>query len=272
MRKKRLVALDVDRTLLTDDYRVLPEISNAVAQAREDGVLIVLATARAPEAVRHVLTDLGEVDGVICCGGALTMKLWADTWQVVPGSDDSFVPMDLVHAVVRQARELDMPLAVYTMEGAFVDQMEPVLGEEFRLTGMNASECDLLDIRVPVAKFLAIARPGQIPILHEFRQAFDEPLSCVFSHGNLLEVMQKGVSKGRGLISLTTSLGVDTTNVVAIGDSENDLSMFAVAGLAIAMGNGSAEVRAAADWVTSTNNEAGVAAALFRCRRELWEA
>jgi Cof subfamily protein (haloacid dehalogenase superfamily) len=270
MEAKWLVALDVDRTVLTDDYRILPEVRDAVARTRADAVLVALATARAPGAVRHVLAELGEVDAVVCCGGALIMSHSAAGWQINPGTDHPFVPVDMVRLVVQQARAMNVPLAAYTANGVYVDRMEPVLADEFRLTGMEAEQRDLMKLTTPVAKLLAVARLGEEAILHDLRQVFDRSLSCVFSHGNLLEIMQTGVSKGKALLRLSESLGIVTENVVAIGDSENDLSMFAAAGLTIAMGNGIEEIKATANWVTSTNNEAGVAAALSRCRRELW--
>src|SRR4051794_30920324 len=127
MEAKWLVALDVDRTVLTDDYRVLPEVRDAVARTRADTVLVALATARAPGAVRHVLAELGEVDAVVCCGGALIMSHSAAGWQIDPGTDHPFVPADMVRLVVHQARAMDVPVAVYTPNGVYVDRMEPVL-------------------------------------------------------------------------------------------------------------------------------------------------
>lgn len=271
MTKRWLVALDVDRTTLTDDYCVLPIVREAVAKARQAGVYVALVTARAPEAVRHVLKDLGDVDATICFGGALAMLPGENGWQVGPGSETPFILPHQLASVVLKARELDVPLAAYTIDGVFVDRMESVLEDEFRLTGMTGKEHDLLSLPAPVAKVLAIGRAGRDEVLHNLRHAFAGELACVFSHENLLEIMKEGISKGNALLSLANTFGVSAADTIAIGDSENDLSMFAVAGLAIAMGNATDEVKVAAHRVTTTNNEGGVAAALLYCHDNVWK-
>lgn len=84
------------------------------------------------------------------------------------------------------------------------------------------------------------------------------------SHPCNIELNPKGVSKASGLKEVCRRLGIDMSEVVAVGDSLNDLAMIREAGLGVAMGNAQEEVKKAADWTTVTNEEDGVAEVIFK--------
>lgn len=91
-----------------------------------------------------------------------------------------------------------------------------------------------------------------------------------FSHATYLEITHLGVDKAAALLALGQRLGIAPTEMVAIGDQENDMAMLQVATLGIAMGNAPPVVQAVADWVTDTNNRDGVAAAIERLQVTGW--
>lgn len=263
--KPWLVALDVDGTILTNGYQVLPEVRAAIQTARRDGVTVALATARSLDAMRHVLDETGGVDAAICFGGAVT--LWP--METVPVAEATLAPGQIAE-VARFARGLDVSLALYGLHEVYVDRMDARLETEFRMTGLTAVETDLTLLDRPVIKGLAISDRHDASSLHTLQARFGAEMSVLFSHVNFMEIMRSGVSKGGAVSALAGRLGVAMDRVIVMGDSENDLSMFAAAGVPIAMGNASDRVKAQARWVTLTNDEGGVAAALDRCRDELW--
>lgn len=255
----QLVALDVDGTILTRDYRVLPEVRAAIQGARSSGVTVALATARSFPAMHHVLEDIGGVDAAICFGGALTLH----PTDAEPLATTTLSRSEL-EAIVVDARRLGVSLALYSLREVYVDRLDDHLRHEFEMTGAVGVETDLLSLEVPVIKGLALSDPSDPSALHELRALHAGRLGLVFSHVNFLEIMRAGVSKGHAVADLAGRLGVPMSEVMVVGDSENDLSMFAVAGLAVAMGNAPPEVQAKAHWVTRSNQEAGVAAAFAR--------
>lgn len=265
MNRPALVAIDVDGTILTKDHRVLPEVRQAIQEVRRVGVTVALATARSLRAMEHVLEDIGGVDAAICFGGALTQY----PTNAVPRAAATLTP-DQIAEIVATARGLDVSLALYSLREVFVDRLDARLRHEFMVTGLQGTEGDLTKLNAPIIKALAISERSDPSGLHVLKDQFGADMSVVFSHVNFLEVMRSGVSKGQAVAALRKRLGVAASDVVAIGDSENDLSMFAVAGRAIAMGNAPEAVRAAAHWVTTTCEEAGVAIAIARCRAEIW--
>ena len=265
-----MLALDVDRTLLTDDYRLLPEVQKAVLAARAHGVTVALVTARGPAALRAVLGELGEVDAVVAFGGALVLP--SLTAPAIASDRLLDVPIDLKDAlrVVRTARRLGLSLACHMYDRVYVDAIDEHLDREFVHTGQRYETADLAAIDERPYKFLAISAHERLDLLHALRGELGASLSCAFSHANYLEIGASGVTKGAGLRALASALGVDRKAITAIGDSENDLAMFAEAGLPIAMGNASMQVKAAARWITEANGDAGVARAIERCMREVW--
>lgn len=255
----RLVALDVDGTILTKDYRVLPEVRSAIQTARSAGVMVALATARSLPAMHHVLEDIGGVDAAICFGGALTLH----PTDAEPRAEAA-LSREEIAGIVLDARRMGISLALYSLREAYVDKLDDRLRHEFEMTGATGVEVDLLTLDTPVIKGLALSDAADSTGLHTLQARHAQSLSVVFSHLNFLEIMRAGVSKGRAVADLAERLGVPLSDVMVVGDSENDLSMFAVAGTAVAMGNASPEVQARAHWVTRTNQDAGVAAAFQR--------
>jgi Cof subfamily protein (haloacid dehalogenase superfamily) len=88
--------------------------------------------------------------------------------------------------------------------------------------------------------------------------------TATFSKPNYLEIVPIGVDKAKALVKLANSLGIELSQVAALGDGQNDIEMLREAGLGIAMGNASDAVKSAADWITGTNDEDGVAQAVRR--------
>ena len=124
---------------------------------------------------------------------------------------------------------------------------------------------DLLEDGVEPNKILLIATErGSSRALHAIADSVQSLSSAAFSKPNYLEIVPKGANKAAALVHLVGILGLDLSQVAAIGDGYNDIEMIREAGLGIAMGNAPATVQSAADWVTGTNNEAGVALAVRR--------
>jgi hydroxymethylpyrimidine pyrophosphatase-like HAD family hydrolase len=101
-------------------------------------------------------------------------------------------------------------------------------------------------------------------VLLTIRESIRSLSTATFSKTNYLEVLPVGVNKAKALGILSETLGLELSQVAAIGDAPNDLEMLKEVGLPIAMGNASSEVKAAAEWVVGTNDEAGVAQAARR--------
>ncbi|WP_017727932.1 Cof-type HAD-IIB family hydrolase [Halalkalibacterium ligniniphilum] len=278
----KIFATDMDGTLLNDERRVTKENAIAIKEAQEAGVMVVVVTGRDYSEAQKPLEDAGIHCPIICVNGAEERDEKGKVIRSVPIlKKDALFISDVL-------REHDIYFELYTNEGAFTDHHEKALqvvidvlqssGSEDSIEKMRAIaeerfitaavtevasyEHILQDERQQVYKFLAFSlndekRDKAKQILSE-----TDRFAVSSSASENLEITNKHAQKGIALTNFAERLGVDMKDVVVIGDNLNDLSMFEVAGHAIAMDNAVEEIKSKAHSLTSSNEESGVAEAL----------
>lgn len=255
----RLLAVDMDGTLLTSDRRILPEVVSAFAAARKSGLPIVPASARSPAALKHLLAELGHSGPCICFSGA-----WAGDIE----ANGTVTNVDLSRKIIHQTA-LAIALAAekkglvpnwYTEDQWFVSRISPAVERLMRSTRQTPLPVDGFDRAPPPNKILIV---GERVLLDELTEHLDSrqglELDWSYSHSTYLEIMPKGADKLVALLRLASRFGIAIHEISAVGDADNDLRMVESVGFGVAMGNGTLAVREAARWVTSSNDEAGVA-------------
>jgi hydroxymethylpyrimidine pyrophosphatase-like HAD family hydrolase len=254
-----LIALDLDGTLLNSAEEISPGNRAAITAAMRAGIRVVLVTGRGADAPEEFARDLGLNLPVICAHGALTKDFLAN--RVL-----GHIPVPLRYAVpmIEYAEANALDAAVYTEEhfhrlkGA-KRYMSDMLGPAWREV---ASFRDILPVAPTMIRFLGRAASSAI------RETFGEmPVHFKYeTWGDFeeLAVTSLEATKKNALERLCADLKVSPENVMAVGDSRNDVPMMRWAGVGVAMANASAEVRAAVDNVTESNDADGVARAIER--------
>lgn len=261
----RLIASDVDGTLLTPDHRITPAVREAVLTARAAGVDVVLASARGPKAMKHLLAELGTLDigPFIAFQGALVGQYRADgTLEVLHSTR---LDLDVARTVVAEAIAAGSTVNWYDDERWYFSEWNGYGEWEAKATGVDPDgrlgPDQLGGARGPHKLMLPPSNedPELIP-----RLAASLPAGAVghMSGEHYLEVVAPGVDKSWGLAQLRDDRGLEADQVAAVGDGPNDLGMFALAGTAVAMANASEHVRAQASFVTGSNLEDGLAQAI----------
>jgi Cof subfamily protein (haloacid dehalogenase superfamily) len=263
----RLVATDLDGTLLRDDRTVSARTRAALRAAREAGVLVVPVTARQPVGVRHLAREAGFAEWAVCSNGALGVhlttgerlfeesiavaaqqRLVAALAERVPG---------LLHVSVRDGGEGFVAQEGYAALATFEDHKRDVS----TMTGHALAEV----LAEPSLKLVVRHPELGVPELLEVARALDhQDVALTHSGAPFLEVMGASVSKASGVERLCARLGVDRADVVAFGDAANDVELVAWAGHGVAVANAVPEVIAVADEVTASNEDDGVALVLER--------
>jgi Cof subfamily protein (haloacid dehalogenase superfamily) len=252
----KLVALDVDDTLLRSDLSVAPYTLETILAAKKRGVVFCIATGRMHRAVKKLI-DMGIDGPSICFGGA----------QVV-GADGTVlfqrgIKGALFREIVEFARQEHAYLQAYDSENFYYENHSEHSVFYEKLSGFAGIHTDFLSRAFDSPKLLIIdtkQRVEELGILA--RQRFGGRLSISTSRPTFLEIVDPSVSKGEALEDLAKRLGVSREQVMAIGDGRIDKSMIEYAGLGIAVENAAAEVKAAADYITASNDEDGVALAI----------
>lgn len=262
----RMIALDVDGTLLTSRGELTDGTVQAIRAARETGVQVVLSTGRsAPEAVW--LAQLAGCGGkAVCLGGAAIADM-ADgrhlhRWDIAAGA---------ARPVLEALRGKRLACMVFAGEANLLD---PDSSRFFRANYPYPAYLDttitvedlpkwLETHRQPLTKIHAEGDPAIFPpLLEQLRRI--PGIALTSSGADNFEIVADGVDKGKALCLLAREWGIAPPEIAAIGDSDNDLAMLRAVGCPVAMGNASEEVKAAAGLVTDCNDEDGVAKAIWR--------
>lgn len=269
----KLIATDMDGTFLDDDKRIPAENLKALAECADRGIEIVPATGRTLLGIPEEIKNLPGVRYAITANGAAVVDLKEN--QTVASCH---MPIEMAIQIMTMAKESphDIMYDVY-IEGvgytseyfyqntekyvpspglaAHVRRTRRIVSDHIAYAKERGDDADKVNLY-----FLDMA------VREEMRRRLGEIPGILVSSSipNNLEVNAAGAEKGSALLRLAEHLGMKREETMAFGDGENDLTMIQMAGIGVAMANGEEKVKAAADYVTSTNNEAGVAAAIRR--------
>ena len=260
----RLIASDLDDTLLTPDLTISQGNQKALKAAAEMGVQIVLATGRMVQSTIPYAEKLG-IEGIIILSynGALVYSVGEA--KVFDAS-----PLSLVAAkrVIKRFLDYEFMINVYYDDRLYQEKETPQGRDYARIAGVEPIlvHQDLRDF-LPGSphKVLGMGQPDVLdkiqPLLAE---EFRNEISFTRSKPWYLEALQWGLSKGTALERLANKLSIGRDEVMAIGDAPNDVEMLSWAGTGVAMGNGHSAALDAADVVAPDHREDGVAWAVQR--------
>ena len=271
MGKIRLIGLDLDGTLLDGSKKITKRSQDALERAAQEGVYLEPITGRPHEGIPGFVPALPYFRYFISCNGAairdgkegrmvrqrlispqdshrlgllLTQhrvpyevlvdgigysEQWIYDFLIQRSPNNSFLPR-----YIRETRRIVPSLEAFLAEGKGLEEI-------LVMSGTKERQEELLT---------------QIQALAQLHIVFPAP--------SMMELTAKDVNKGEAMLSLAASLGIEREEVMAIGDSGNDLEMLRAAGLSVAMGNASPEVKEKAKFITASNEEDGVARAIER--------
>jgi Cof subfamily protein (haloacid dehalogenase superfamily) len=262
--KVELLALDLDGTLLDEQFRISPRVLSALAAAVRRGVRVTIATGRPVEVTRPFVQAVGVNAPAICMQGGVIYDFATETLL-----HQMTLPHELGCELSALERQYPAWQAViYAPDAMYVSSIRYEMDFYAALLGTNLTVhddlCGALN-RCDPQKVLYIVPPQDAPLaLSELKKVAGARAVVVQSHALFVEVNPPEAHKGAGLARLAETLGIPRERVMAIGDQDNDETMIAWAGVGVVMGNGSPASKAVADWVAPPISEDGVAAAIER--------
>lgn len=266
--KPLLVATDVDGTLLDDDENVSPRTRSVVRAVVEAGAQFVLATGRPPRWVQPIVDQLGFAPMAVCANGAVIYDPSTD--RIVSArtlSADALGQLAEIATRVIPGAGLAVERVGATAHDAATPQFVSSPGYEHAWLNPDNTEVSVEDLlSAPAVKLLirkAGARSADMAAALARHIGLEGDITYSTNNG-LIEIVPLGVSKATGIEELARPLDIEPADIVTFGDMPNDVPMLGWAGLGVAMGNAHPEAVAAADEVTATNAEDGVARVLER--------
>ena len=260
----RLVAVDLDGTLLNDSKQVTQQTAGALACLPQREVKLIIASARPPRSVRQIYQSLGLDTLQINYNGAL---IWDE-----PNQRPVFhrpIEGQLARTIIEHARDMfeETIVTCEILDRWYTDR--PDDGSHTTETGKLFQPDVICDIErlcaQPITKLMLLGEPRLILRLEDtLSEAFQGQATIVKTDRDLLQIMHPQTSKAIALAKVAAHYGVPMEEVMAIGDAPNDVGMLQAAGVSIAMDNAHPLVKDVADWVAPSNNDHGVHAALAR--------
>jgi Cof subfamily protein (haloacid dehalogenase superfamily) len=259
----KLVAIDLDGTLLDNDHRISSRAKKAIRNTRRKGIEVTLATGRMFASARPYAEELGINLPLITYQGAL-VKL-AGNGRVLYQRN---VPAHLAQRVVAMAKEYGYPINFYCDDYVMIEKVTPEVldyAEKHKVAVKEVGDLSKVSHISPIKLLVINEREEELNKFEgKCREIFGEQLHITKSMPEYLEFMHLEATKARGLEAVKSYLGVSDKEIMAIGDSYNDLEMLEYAGIAVVMGNAREEIKAVGDYITKSNDDEGVAEALER--------
>lgn len=263
--RPRLVASDIDGTLLDPYARVTDRTRAVVHRVVEAGVPFVLVTGRPPRWVPPIVEQLGHAGLVVCANGAVLYDAATDRVRSAVTLD----PLQLRNAADAVATALPgAKLAVELPAASAAEELflaEPNYTHPWPGGDAEAAPRDELLGRPVIKMLVRLAGASSDAMASALQAVLGGALGVTFSTGHgLVELSAPGITKATGLAAVAVELGVAAGDVVAFGDMPNDLAMLAWAGCGVAMANAHPVVLSTCDEVTAPNSEDGLALVLER--------
>lgn len=254
----KIVFSDIDGTFLDSGHRVMPKTATAVKELLAKDVPFVLVSARMPEAIYPITKKIGIEIPIISYSGALVLtkegqELFskkmtvADTKNVIEAINKNFAGVTVNY---------------YAGRKWFVrDTADKAVQQEMAITSATAENADfaaLAEKGTLPNKILVMAEPGVCEKMEKELGAMFAGLNVVRSAPVLLEIMDKSVSKAKGIEVMLSHYGFAAENALAFGDNYNDIEMLRYVGTSVAMKNAPDAIKKEADEVTASNDEEGI--------------
>lgn len=256
-----IIVLDLDGTLTNRDKVITPKTKQALMEAQRRGKRVVLASGRPTAGVLPLAKELSlsEYDGFILSfnGGRI---ISCKTGETVFSRE---LPVEANRRIMEFAREEQVDFLTYEGENLITNNAQnPYAEKESMINHMPLVQIEKMEdyVTFQVPKFLFLDDGDYLAMVEGRAKAFfGKNFSVYRSEPYFLEILPRGIDKAQSLERLLETLGLSREQMIACGDGYNDLSMIQYAGLGVAMENAVLPVRLAADYITASNNDDGVA-------------
>lgn len=259
----KLIASDIDETIIRDDQIVPERNKKAIKEAIEKGIIVMLATGRGPYEIFDIPEQAGVIADdryVICCNGAVTMNV--KTKEIV-----NVVDMDFSYAknIFNFAYENKLTFYIYTLDKKYgLNLTDDTIVAEKHINIIHTDNIDFLEEEIILKVIIKNKDMNALQTLEvDIARITNYELEITYSSNMYMEINARGVNKAVALKKVCDHYNISMENVLAIGDNYNDVAMLEAAGTSVAVRNARLQVKESADYVAiHDNNEGAVGEAI----------
>lgn len=260
MTEYKLMVLDLDGTLTNEKKEITPLTYKRLMQVQQRGLKVILASGRPTQGILHLAAQLE----LACYGGYILSYNGGKIIDCATGRSiyESVLPPEAIPHLYRAAERHGLAIVTYDRASIVTEWIDAYVEKEAMLNRMEVRQVDdfVRSVDFPVTKCLIMGESTRVePLETELQAAWGETLNVFRSEPYFLELMPRNIDKAYSLSKLLDHLNLTPADMIACGDGFNDLSMIRFAGLGVAMANAQPCVKEAADYITLSNEEDGVA-------------
>lgn len=262
----KLLAIDMDGTLLDDKKEISPRNQQALRQVAEAGIMVVLCTGRPLSGIQPYFDELKLTYSPYAIGNNGCLTLSTDDWSILSYQSTPLAHVEQLVKLLEEFPSLNLVLFTPHANYALGKELNEATKKDAIIESSILYHTDLetfSSLNIPVLVPIFMGEPEE---LDRLQMAYDNELAENFqpvrSLNYAFEALPRGVNKASALAELTEKLGISSEEVMAIGDGNNDIEMLQWAGLGIAMGNATPSLLKFADDITDSHNESGLAKAI----------
>lgn len=265
----KMIVLDLDDTLLKNDGTISGKTKNTLKKVQEDGIKVVLASGSPTFAIEPVANalELEKYGGYIISYNGARIIECRDKKELYAAN----ITREEVQKLYQMSQEKDAYIQTYIGDNIIASQPNKFTDIEKQITGMEIIVPNDFSsyVQQEVVKVIVLQEPEKLKELEKkWKPLIQNKLYMTISKPFFLEFMNLEVDKGKSILRLGKMLGIDAEEIIAIGDSYNDITMIQAAGLGVAMGNAVEAVKEIANYVTEDNEHDGVATVV---EKFIWE-
>lgn len=257
--KYKMIVTDLDDTLLTSNGTISEENKQAIIKAQESGIKFVLASGRPTFAMKHLVKEL-QLDKfgsyIITYNGAMIVDC-KDFNEIFTHN----LLQEDIHSLYNFSKENGVEIITYIGDDIISETKSEYVDVEITLTKMNFKKVDSFkhSVEISAPKCIMLEEPQYLEkVQNILKKNHGDKYSIAISKPYFLEVTKKDVDKGQTLLRLAKDLDINPEEIIAVGDSYNDVTMLQVVGLPVAVENAKEELKSIAKFITTSNENHGL--------------
>ncbi|RXI38447.1 Cof-type HAD-IIB family hydrolase [Clostridium tetani] len=254
----KLIALDIDGTLLNREHEIADETIDVIKESMDKGIKVILVSGRDYSAAESYIKKIETKDLFLGLNGA---NIYDNKGEII---HSEYLDKEIVEYIIELSEKEEIYIVLFIGKNTYVDKASNFMGiDNYVFNSIEVGQISKFHKEQNVTKILLTHKEEKlIPIKEKLDSKYGSKINSQFSLPQFLEIFNGEINKGVALKRICEKYKISKEKVMAIGDWDNDITMIKYAGLGVAMGNGSENIKEAADFITKSNEENGAAYAI----------